>query len=506
MKLKMSAVAVVVALFVSACGHSDATPFPSNSLSANSLEDYYAQELVWEDCDVFFECATVVVPMDYAEPAGDTVNIAVSRHLADKPAKRAGALFMNPGGPGGSGIEYLRSYESQFTNSIIDQFDLIGFDPRGVNLSSAVTCFTDEELDEYAASEATPDTPAEVDEFFELGKQVDENCFERTGDLLSHVSTVEAAKDLDVLRAVMGEAKLNYLGKSYGTQLGAVYAVLFPENIGNMVLDGAVDFTLSTKELSLGQAKGFDLSLSRFARYCIEAAIVCDLGDSETEILQNIKDLLDRLDQEPMKTSDPDRPLSESQAWNAILGAMYAANGGWDWLIEGLSMAFRGKGSELLNISDWFWGREYDGYSDNSVAANIAINCADFGPSGLTPQDIEAEFVAAAPFTGKVLAWSEGGCEGWPGGFTPLPQDLNIFSNFSIVVIGTTYDPATPDEWARALASKLGIGVYINFNGDGHTGYMSGSTDLDNVIDDFFLYGMVPTENLSYEPDWPLLD
>lgn len=506
MKLKLSAVAVVVALFVSACGHSEATPFPSNSLAANSLEDYYAQEVVWEDCEVFFECATVVVPMDYAEPAGDTVNIAVSRHLAKKPAKRVGALFMNPGGPGGSGIEYLRGYEFQFTNKIIDQFDLIGFDPRGVNLSSAVDCFTDAELDEYAASEATPDTPAEVAAFIEFGKQVDENCAERTGDLINHVSTVEAAKDLDVLRAVMGETKLHYMGKSYGTQLGAVYAVLFPENIGNMVLDGAVDFTLSTKDLSLGQAKGFDLSLSRFARYCIEAAVVCGLGNSETEILQNIQDLLDELDQQPMKTSDPDRPLSESQAWTAILGAMYAADGGWDWLIEGLSMAFRGKGSELLNISDWFWGRESDGYSDNSTAANIAINCADFGPSGLTPEDIEAEFVAAAPFTGRVLAWSEGGCDSLAGGFTPMPQNLNVNSSMPILVIGSSFDPATPDEWARALASKLGVGVYINYNGDGHTGYMAGSTDLDKVVDDFFLSGLVPAANSSYEPDWPLLD
>jgi pimeloyl-ACP methyl ester carboxylesterase len=506
MKLKLSASAVAVVLFLSACGHSDATPFPTNSLSADSLDDYYNQEVIWKDCDVYFECTTVVVPMDYANPAGDTVNIAVSRHLADKPAKRIGALFMNPGGPGGSGIEYLKSYEYQFTDKVIDQFDLIGFDPRGVNLSSAVTCFTDAELDVYAESEATPDTPTEVDEFFELAKQVDEKCLERTGELLNHVSTVEAAKDLDVLRAVMGESKLNFMGKSYGTQLGGVYAVLFPENIGAMVLDGAVDFTLSTKDLSLGQAKGFDLSLSRFARYCVESAVVCDLGETEEEILQKIQELLEQLDQQPMKTSDPDRPLSESQAWTAILGAMYVADGGWDWLIEGLSLAFRGRGSELLNISDWFWSREYDGYADNSTDANIAINCADFGPSGLTPEDIVDEFVAAAPITGRVLAWSEGGCDTWPGGFTPMPQDLKIESTQSILVIGSSFDPATPDVWARSLAAKLGIGVYINFNGDGHTGYMSGSTDLNNAVDEFLINGVIPEANASFDPDWPLLD
>lgn len=506
MKIRTIAVGMISAMVLTACGHSLETPFPTNTTEAKTLEDFYNQEVTWEPCNDFFECTTVLVPMDYADPAGETVSIAVSRHEADKPAKRLGAIFMNPGGPGGSGIDYLESYEWQFTNRLINQFDLIGFDPRGVNLSSAVDCFTDEELDFYAASDGTPDTAAEIAEFRELGEAIDATCLERTGELLGHVSTIEAAKDMDILRAVMGEDKLNYLGKSYGTQLGGVYATLFPENVGAFVLDGAVDFTLPSTELALGQAIGFDLSINRFAEYCVTSAVVCDLGSTSDQVISRMMKFLDELDAKPLETSDPDRPLTEAHAWTAILGAMYAADGGWDWLIEGLSAGFRGKGNELLNIADWFWGRELDGYADNSTDANIAINCADYGFTGSTPEDVMAEFEAAAPITGRVLAWTEGGCETWPVPSVGLPTDLLLTDAPPILVIGTTYDPATPDVWARSLAEKLGVGVYINYNGDGHTGYMAGSTDLDAAVDDFFINGTVPVAGTSFDPDWPLLD
>lgn len=506
MKLKTVAVSLLSAMVLSSCGHSLEPTFPTNTTEAKTIEDYYNQKITWESCNDFFECTTVLVPMDYADPAGETVSIAVSRHLADKPAKRLGAIFMNPGGPGGSGIDYLESYEWQFTDRIINQFDLIGFDPRGVNKSSAVECFTDAELDAYAASDATPDTAAEIAEFQKIGEELDATCLERTGDLLAHVSTVEAAKDMDILRAVLGETKLNYLGKSYGTQLGAVYATLFPENVGAFVLDGAVDFTLSSKDLALGQAVGFDLSINRFAEYCVTAAVVCDLGATPQQVITRMLAFLDELDAAPLATSDPDRPLTEAHAWTAILGAMYAADGGWDWLIEGLSAGFKGKGNELLNIADWFWGRELDGYADNSTDANIAINCADYGFGGTTPEDVMAEFEAAAPITGKVLAWTEGGCETWPVASVGLPSEISLTNAPPILVIGTTYDPATPDVWARSLAEKLGVGVYLNFNGDGHTGYRSGSTDLDAAVDAFFIDGTLPVPGASFDPDWPLLD
>lgn len=505
MKMKTLAGLIVVSVLLGACGYADVVESTTPSISIESFEDYYNQELIWNDCDIYFECTTVLVPLDYADPLGPTIEIAVSRHLAELPGRRLGAIFMNPGGPGGSGIDYLQSYEYQFSDQLIDRFDLIGFDPRGVNQSSAVECFTDAELDAYAAADATPDTEAEIAEYFSSGTVVDENCYERSGELLAHVSTLEAAKDMDILRAVMGETKLNYLGKSYGTQLGAVYATLFPANVGAFVLDGAVDFTLPTRELALGQAKGFDLAINRFAEYCVSSAIVCDLGDSAPEIVQKIQNLLTELDQNPMQTMDSNRNLTEAQAWTAILGAMYVPDGGWDWLIEGLSLAFRGKGYELLNISDWFWGREVDGYADNSTDANIAINCADFGDSGITPLDIEAEFMAAAPITGRVLAWSEGGCSTWPVEFGVLPQELRVQTS-PILVIGTTYDPATPDTWAQSLAAKLGVGIYINYNGDGHTAYMSGSTKLNNAVDAFFIEGTVPAPGSSFEPDWPMID
>ncbi|MEY3278635.1 MAG: hypothetical protein RLZZ426_1121 [Actinomycetota bacterium] len=507
MKLRSIAVSVAsVALLVAGCTQPSTSP-SSSFTPDGTLDVFYNQTLKWDDCKDFFECAKLSVPMDYQDLNGPTIEIALMRHVVNNASKRVGALVINPGGPGGSGVDYVESYDSQFTDQIIETFDIVGFDPRGVNKSTPVVCLTDQELDVYLATDPTPDNAAEVAEFNADGAAADAKCAERTGDLLAHVSTLETVKDLDILRAALGESTLNFLGKSYGTQIGALYASMFSDKVGRFVLDGAVDMQLTSAELSLGQAKGFEVAINRFAIYCVESAVVCPLGTNPTKIVAKMKSFIDSLDQKPMKIKGSDRVLTESLGWSSIIGPMYLPDGGWDWLIEGLQAAYKGNGATLLEIADWITGRDYDGtYMDNSTAAFTAISCLDYGKVGSTPEQLESDFVAAAPFFGRVLAWGEGGCANWPVTGELMPRDVAAPNAPAIIVIGTTNDPATPNDWAIALAKQLEVGVYLNFNGDGHTAYLSGSECIDKIVDDFWLVGTVPVNGKICQPDYPFVE
>ena len=494
---------VALALVLSACGGAS-SPTPTITQDG-TLEPYYKQTVTWTSCEENLECAKVLVPLDYEKPNGGDITLSVARHQASKQTKTV--IFLNPGGPGGSGIDYLKYWSEQFSKTLSNSADLVSWDPRGVKRSAPVDCISDAQMDADIKLDPTPDTPAELTVFW---KSLDDEypmCLEKTGDVLSHVSTVESARDLDVLRAVLGQETLNYLGKSYGTQLGAVYAKLFPTKVGNFVLDGAVDQSLSTKQASLDQAVAFDVAIRRMAQYCLSTNSVCPIGRSESQIISKIQAFLNSLDQKPLKTDNPDRPLYESQGWNALLMPMYVSNGGWDWLIQALEAAYKGNGSELLAISDWAMNRNPNGtYDDNSNEAFIAISCLDYGRT--TNRDIESiipEFEKAAPITGRALAWGESACVDWPAQGILMPTDVSVQVAKPIMVIGTTYDPATPLKWGKALAKQLGDAVFVQFNGDGHTAYYSGSNCIDKIVDDFFLNGTEPAANTICQPDTPLL-
>lgn len=477
-------------VLLSAC-----TPAPSQSF--NSLQDYYDQQLSWESCEDTFQCASLVVPVDYKDPGGDHVDLALIRHRASD--ESTGVIVTNPGGPGGSGIDYLLGVETQFTEQIIENFDLVSFDPRGVGKSAPIDCIDDSALDDFLSLDSTPDTPSELAEVQSANRAFFEDCKQQNGDWLFHISTTETVQDLDILRAALDQEKLNYLGKSYGTTIGSVYAHLFPERVGHFVLDGAVAAELSSTELALGQAQGFEVALHRFAKYCLTLGKDCGIGTSETKILNRIRNLVTSLDSETLPGLDG-RQLTESLAWTGIVGPLYLPEGGWDWLIEALRYAYDGDGSMLIDISDWFNNRDLDGeYLDNANESFIAVSCVDNGPSDQQPAEIEAEFVQAAPILGRMFAWGELMCANWPKPEAPLTQDVSAPTAPPILVIGTTYDPATPDIWARQLADELEVGVYINYQGDGHTAYLSGSEALDIAVDDFFVRGKLPADGTSYE-------
>ncbi|MFZ9694125.1 MAG: alpha/beta hydrolase [Candidatus Nanopelagicales bacterium] len=499
----MKRLVVLCSLLLTACSNQSGSVIPPPSLP-DTLESFYSQDLTWKECRGIFECADVQVPLDYNDFSKGTITLSVMKKPAEGSSR--GAIFTNPGGPGGSGIQYLESYSYAFSRILQKNFDLVSWDPRGVNESSPVDCLTDSELDFYGASEPTPDNPAEIEAFKNLTLEFSYGCLENSPEILSHISTTETVKDLDILRELLAQPKLNYIGKSYGTLIGAHYAEMFPNRVGKFVLDGAVDPSLTTRELALGQAVGFDDALSRFAKYCFDLESSCELGNSERVIIKNIMDFLNRLDQEPLKTNDPNRPLTESLGWVSVYGPLYAPSFGWDWLISGLEEAYQGDGTNLLEIADWISSRNSNGtYSDNSTEAYWSITCLDNGPTTELPNTFEKDFISKSPYFGRALAWSEAGCLNWPVIGEKLSKSITASGAPPILVIGTTHDPATPDSWARSLAEQLSVGIYVNFNGDGHTAYMSGSKCINTLVDEFILNDVIPEVGTSCEPNNPLV-
>lgn len=467
---------------------------PSAPTATPTLTEYYEQKLTWKDCDGF-ECADLRVPMDYQKPAGAEIKIALLRAPAGEPSQRIGALVVNPGGPGGSGVNFAKAGSSQFGSELTDRFDIVGFDPRGVGRSRPVKCLSTAKLDEVVAFDPDPDTPAEVARMGELFRQFGQGCLDESGAIARHISTKDVARDLDVLRAALGESKLDYLGSSYGTFLGATYAELFPMKVGRFVLDGAIDPSLSTLKLSLQQAKGFETALRAYVAQCVESAD-CFLGSSVDAGIAKIQDLLVRLDARPLP-GDGTRELTEGLGMVGLYMPLYA-KGYWPWLTDALKNAFAGDGSGLLQLSDNLTGRKGDGYEDNSLEALNAVNCLDHADS-IGPAEVAgyiAQFEKAAPTFGRSFAYSASACSTWPVRSGVRPAVLQAKGAPTIVVIGTTRDPATPLVWAQALAAQLDSGRLITRDGDGHTAFQRGSTCVDDAVEAFLIDGKLPQPDL----------
>ncbi len=461
------------------------------------LERFYDQRLTWEECDDH-QCATLEVPLDYAAPQGRTIELKLLRALATDGRPEKGSLVVNPGGPGAAGTEYAALSGRAFTPAVTAAYDVVGFDPRGTGASAPVDCLSDEELDTYLAADPVPDTPEEVAAARSTGRDFGTGCVEKSGKLASHVSTTEAARDMDVLRAALGQEELHYLGASYGTKLGATYVELFPQRAGRVVLDGAMDPTISNVDLNLGQAVGFETALTAYVQNCLDTSGTCFLGDSVEAGKQRIADLLDQVDAKPLPTNDPDRPLTVGGAFYGIITPLYARES-WTALTMGLRAAFGGNGAALQAMADLYASRGVDGYSDNSLEANYVINCLD-DPASSTPEEIPAlvkRFSAEAPTFGPVLAWSTLGCGGFTPRSTEKPLTLRGEGAAPLLVIGTTRDPATPMAWATALASQLESAVLVTRDGDGHTGYNVGNDCVDGAVEDLLLKGRAPEADIT---------
>ncbi|MFA3877588.1 alpha/beta hydrolase [Streptomyces sp. MMCC 100] len=468
----------------------------------SELSPYYEQKLSWRDCGVpGFQCATMKAPLDYAKPTEGDVRLAVARKKATGPGKRIGSLLVNPGGPGGSAIGYLQQYAGVgYPAKVRAQYDMVAVDPRGVARSEPVECLDGREMDAYTQTDATPDDAGETDELVDAYKEFAEGCGADAPKLLRHVSTVEAARDMDVLRAVLGDEKLTYVGASYGTFLGATYAGLFPDRTGRLVLDGAMDPSLPARRLNLEQTEGFETAFQSFAKDCVKQPD-CPLGDKNTtpdQVGKNLKAFFDDLDAKPIPAGDADgRKLTESLATTGVIAAMYD-EGAWQQLRESLTSAMKEKdGAGLLILSDSYYEREADGGYSNLMFANAAVNCLDLPAAFSSPDEVRAalpDFEKASPVFGEGLAWSSLNCAYWPVKPTGEPHRIEAAGATPIVVVGTTRDPATPYRWAEALSDQLSSGRLLTYEGDGHTAYGRGSACIDSAINTYLLSGTAPKD------------
>ncbi|MFD5034172.1 alpha/beta hydrolase [Streptomyces sp. NPDC058220] len=507
--------AVSTAALLTATGCSDISG-SSDSGSSNSTAkptDLVSQRLDWKACPVpsaaegggtapsplpggaTWECSVMAVPLDYAKPDGDTIGLALIRARAREQDRRIGSLIFNFGGPGGSGVAALPAFSKDY-EKLRSRYDLVSFDPRGVGRSDAVECESDKQLDAYFAKDFTPDDPTEEKSFTQGLATFASACEKNSGQALPYVGTTNAARDMELMRKVLGDDKLHYFGISYGTELGGVYAHLYPKSVGRAVFDAVVDPSETSEQGSLGQAKGFQLALDNFEKDCVSRGDACKLpGSTPKEIEAFITGLIGRLDKQPI-AGIGDRELTQTQATNGMAQALYSKEY-WPLLEQGLDEADGGNGSLLLALSDAMNGRDDQGRYSNLQAANAAINCAD-SKERYTLAQTKAklpEFRKASPVFGDFLGWGLMGCSKWPVPGQWKTPDVSARGAAPILVVGNTGDPATPYAGAKAMADALGkgVGVEMTYRGQGHGAYNSGNTCVQDAVNGYLLDGKVPT-------------
>ena len=483
------------ALVVAGCAPSGPEPIvPDASGAPAGFGEYYEQVVEFEECGTRLYCADIEVPMDWSDPSSEAISIATVFRQADSEPK--GFILFNPGGPGASGYDWVKD-SSDFlgTKDLRADWNILGFDPRGVGRSTAVECLSDPEYDEFLYAVSGFEIASEEDIAVARAATADfaSKCLANTGALLEFVDTVSAARDMDVLRAVVGEPKLNFLGYSYGSFLGTTYATLFPERVGRFVLDGAIDPTVSDDEQTLIQLKAFESALIAFLENC-DNYEDCPFSGNVSVDLVSVQQLLAGIEKRPLATSSG----RELTIWAAVTGLIMTlySDRYWPALSSAFSEALSGSGDQFLSLADFYNDRGEDGtYQTNLIAANYAINCLDnsASPSMFTIEAQNRRLLEAAPVLGRY--WQFGGlrCGSWPFPEADKPSDYSAEGAPTILVIGTTGDPATPYSQAQALANEiLKDGFLMTYNGEGHTIYGNQVKCIDQVVDKFFLTGELP--------------
>ena len=498
---KVIALAISVALLISGCASNVAVEKPLSDLAK-----YESQKLDWSTCYEDFECTDLLVPIDYADLTVGTFKLSVLRYKAQDQKNRIGSLIVNPGGPGGSGVDYAYNAEYIFDPDVLDRFDIVGFDPRGVDRSAPIKCLNDEETDASYAADAKPDNDAELAEAMADAKDFIDKC-QSANKYLTHYSTAESARDMDILRAALGDKKLNYLGKSYGTYLGTLYAQFFPDKVGRMVLDGAVDPNISILEQNISQAKGFDDALGAFITNCAKEDD-CPLSKDKQAAIKEIISVFTSAATNPLprktKVKNDDRAATESLIVLGTASALYDDVDGWPKLRTAFGEALRGYGDTFLDLADQYTERSTDAkYTSNTLDSGAIIDCLDW-PDTRTTEQTKADvkrFTDVAPIFGPYLAYSNIACK-----YLTLPtkdkltratNKITSIKTASIIVIGTTGDPATPYEWAVGLNKIFTSSKLITLNADGHTGQGRGSACVDDAVDAYLLEGKSPKKNLT---------
>ena len=482
------------------------TGSPGGSIGApkggvpKGLEKFYKQKVSWAPCkdDAKMQCANVKVPLDYKKPGGKAITVAMAK-LPAKSGKPIGSLFVNPGGPGSSGIAMVDVARQSFGKDVLDKYDVVGFDPRGVGSSTPVDCVDDRELGKILDSDIDTSTEAGRKARKAQARQIAKGCKDKSGELLAHVGTEPAARDMDVMRGLVGDEKLNYLGFSYGTSLGGMYADIFPKKVGRMVLDGAANPQQSFLPSTYTQMLSFEKSFERYAERCVKAGN-CSLGPSVDAAKKKMRALLDQARVKPFKTSDPNRPLNQAMLHSAVISLLYEDRT-WSVFNQALDQLIKqNDGSLFLKVFDATSSREGDGNKGNRAEAYWAINCADYA------QESEADYLKyanklkrEAVVFGSFSAEDDIAmhvCAELPYHPKANPGPYRAKGSAPIVVIGTRHDPATPYHWAQALHKSLSNSVLLTWEGDGHTAYGRGSSCIGSAVDKYLLTGKVPKDGL----------
>ncbi|MFJ8626055.1 alpha/beta hydrolase [Kitasatospora sp. NPDC093550] len=469
-----------------------------------ALRALYGQRIEWRNCPdetdagqdgPAIECGTLTVPLDYADPGGRTLDVALARLPAADPRRRIGALLVNPGGPGNSGISMVR-WDWQTYQQLHDRFDLVGFDPRGAGATSPVHCLDDRTRDEWNATD---------DQAYDHGRILADACRSQQAGLLPHVGTRDTARDLDVLRGALGERKLNFLGLSYGTHLGAVYAEEFPDRTGRLALDGAVEHGTDPMRLDVEQAVAAETAFRAFAAGCAtDDGDTCPLGTDPATAPQRLAKFLDGLSTHPLRAGDG-RTLTAALAWAGVLNVLYDGQRSWYRLREALAPALtQGEADGLLGLADGANGRAENGSYTTVADAFAAISCVDL-PAPTEPQlsAALADLAAQAPLTSRhnpLTTLLTPDCRPWPYRSTERPHTVRAHGSGPILVVGSTDDPVTPYPWAQRLAAGLERGVLLTREGDGHTAYDK-SGCVRSAITAFLADGRMPAEGTHCPSD-----
>ena len=461
-----------------------------------ALRPFYEQDLQWRDCGSGFDCTTVTAPLDWEAPAAGTVDLAVIRHRADGPVQ--GSLLTNPGGPGASGVALIRdSLDFAVGTALQEEYDIIGFDPRGVGDSTAVRCYDAAAMDEYlfGIPSAPRHSPQWEEQLTARNAGFARACEAASGGILPYITTVQAARDMDLLRAVLGDETLNYLGYSYGTFLGATYAELYPDRVGRMVLDGAIDPSTSGLEVGTAQGVGFESALRSYMASCLAEGADCPFAGSVDEGMADLGDLLARVDASPLPNGDG-RMLGADALLTAVIAALYSQDS-WPYLTTALAQVRQGEATAAFDLADFYYNRADGRYLDNSTEAFTAYNCMDY-PHDESPDEqaaadarLAAEAPTVAPYWSTVDV-----CDTWQYPATGVRGPIAAAGAAPILVIGTTNDPATPYAWSVALADQLSSGILITRVGEGHTGYNKGDRCVDGAVEAYFRSGQTPAGDL----------
>ncbi|MFE7189158.1 alpha/beta hydrolase [Kitasatospora sp. NPDC057541] len=494
-----------------------ATPTPTPTVKPTGADDpalkpFYGQQITWAACapdakaaaqkiDIsLMKCGKLRVPLDYTNPSGEALDLAVIKNPAAKQDQKLGSLMVNPGGPGASGVDMVKTFDKDFQGTLHNRFDIVGWDPRGTGESSPVTCLDDKQRDAANGKDSPLDPAAAKAESEKEAADFAAACQARSGKVLPFIGTRNTARDLDVLRAAVGDQKLNYLGVSYGTYIGAIYAEEFPKNTGRLILDGAVDPAADDLDQSVNQVIGFEKSLERFAADCVKNnAATCPLGKNADKAAKKAADFIEGLRDKPLPTKDG-RKVSSSLGWSAVIFLLYGdEKSSWPALRAGLAEGMLGgRGDYFLAIADLANGRDEKGHYNSEKEALQAIRCADNAspaPSAEAAQQATQKLQQEAPLLTKGITvedLSEGSCVGWPYKSPETPHTIRAEGAAPILVVGTTGDPATPYAAAEKMAQGFASATLLTRVGEGHGAFGSGSGCVDAAYAAYLTEGTLP--------------